>query len=533
MPPPTRCGSWPSWPSITASTNCASRTRRTSSCRMCEEPISTRCGRSSTRPVSARPISTRSSDIIACPGLDYCSLANARSIPVAQKISQRFAANGKGETLGELKLKISGCINACGHHHAGHIGILGVDKKGVENYQLSLGGSEAEDTSLGKITGPGFDEDGVVDAVETATDVYLRAAPGWRALPRHLSPHRHGPVQGGALWLMPAPECEFRFRDDEPVSIRPSPSTLSPNRPTPLAVRIEPGDDARAVAAVPRPARLVEVNFPAFGDGRGYSAARILREAGYTGELRAVGDVLVDQIAYMRRCGFDTFAPDKPLDEAMRERAFPAGRMSISTPPMDACRSGTFAMAEADPSRVTRPASATASTLAPRFSEADAIRLNRMFRGRRYAGHAAQRDRGRAGRRTRDRVQLRRGKRGAAASGCQIDPSLPVLFLDTGKHFAETLAYRDLLVERLGLTGLRNLTPDPDIWREGRDRPALVLRSRWLLRNPQGPAAGQRAIGLRCHDYRAQGIPVLHPRQPAAFRSGYSRMRKAGSRSTR
>ena len=113
-------------------------------------------------------------DIIACPGLDYCSLANARSIPVAQKISERFEANGKGDALGQLKLKISGCINACGHHHAGHIGILGVDKKGVENYQLLLGGSEAEDVSLGKITGPGFSEDGIVDAVETAADVYLR-----------------------------------------------------------------------------------------------------------------------------------------------------------------------------------------------------------------------------------------------------------------------------------------------------------------------------------------------------------------------
>ena len=112
-------------------------------------------------------------DIIACPGLDYCSLANARSIPVAQKISERFASSGKGDALGELKLKISGCINACGHHHAGHIGILGVDKKGLENYQLLLGGSEAADTSLGKITGPGFDEDGIVDAVEKAADVYL------------------------------------------------------------------------------------------------------------------------------------------------------------------------------------------------------------------------------------------------------------------------------------------------------------------------------------------------------------------------
>ncbi len=112
-------------------------------------------------------------DIIACPGLDYCSLANARSIPLAQRISTRFAEKGKTEQLGELKLKISGCINACGHHHAGHIGILGVDKKGTENYQLLLGGSEAEDTALGKITGRGFDEDGVIDAIETVTDIYL------------------------------------------------------------------------------------------------------------------------------------------------------------------------------------------------------------------------------------------------------------------------------------------------------------------------------------------------------------------------
>lgn len=112
-------------------------------------------------------------DIIACPGLDYCSLANARSIPVAQKIATRFADLGRQRELGELKVKISGCINACGHHHAGHIGILGVDRKGVENYQLSLGGSGAEDVSLGQITGPGFSEDGIVDAVEKATDVYL------------------------------------------------------------------------------------------------------------------------------------------------------------------------------------------------------------------------------------------------------------------------------------------------------------------------------------------------------------------------
>ena len=112
------------------------------------------------------------SDIIACPGLDYCSLANARSIPVAQKIAQRFADAERQRDIGELKLKISGCINACGHHHAGHIGILGVDRKGTENYQLLLGGSGAQDVSLAKIMGPGFDEDGVVDAVEKVVERY-------------------------------------------------------------------------------------------------------------------------------------------------------------------------------------------------------------------------------------------------------------------------------------------------------------------------------------------------------------------------
>ncbi|WP_298686781.1 nitrite/sulfite reductase [uncultured Sphingomonas sp.] len=112
------------------------------------------------------------SDIIACPGLDYCSLANARSIPLAQKIANRFASMERQRDLGELKLKISGCINACGHHHAGHIGILGVDKRGAENYQLLLGGSGAEDASLGNITGPGFDEDGIVDAIERTVETY-------------------------------------------------------------------------------------------------------------------------------------------------------------------------------------------------------------------------------------------------------------------------------------------------------------------------------------------------------------------------
>jgi len=113
------------------------------------------------------------SDTIACPGLDYCNLANARSIPLAQEISTHFADLDKQYDIGELKIKISGCINACGHHHVGHIGILGVDKKGTEFYQISLGGSADEKASLGDITGQAFTEDKVVDAVDTIVETYL------------------------------------------------------------------------------------------------------------------------------------------------------------------------------------------------------------------------------------------------------------------------------------------------------------------------------------------------------------------------
>lgn len=113
-------------------------------------------------------------DIIACPGLDYCALANARSIPIAQEISRRFASLERQRDIGELKLKISGCINACGHHHVGHIGILGVEKKGAELYQVTLGGSADENTTVGEIVGRGFGPDEITDAIETVVETYLR-----------------------------------------------------------------------------------------------------------------------------------------------------------------------------------------------------------------------------------------------------------------------------------------------------------------------------------------------------------------------
>jgi sulfite reductase (NADPH) hemoprotein beta-component len=113
------------------------------------------------------------SDIICCPGLDYCDLANARSIPIAQEMSRRFADRARAQAIGELKIKISGCINACGHHHVGHIGILGVDKKGTEYYQVTLGGSADETASLGEIVGPAFCEAELPEAIDLIVETYM------------------------------------------------------------------------------------------------------------------------------------------------------------------------------------------------------------------------------------------------------------------------------------------------------------------------------------------------------------------------
>lgn len=119
------------------------------------------------------------SDIIACPGMDYCALATARSIPVAQEIAQRFQALGLEQEIGAMKIKISGCINACGHHHVGHIGVLGLDKAGVESYQITLGGDGTETASIGERAGPGFAYDEIVPAIERLVAAYLaqRAGP--------------------------------------------------------------------------------------------------------------------------------------------------------------------------------------------------------------------------------------------------------------------------------------------------------------------------------------------------------------------
>jgi len=121
----------------------------------------------------AVPNSGLITDLIACPGMDYCALATARSIPLAQRISERFGELDRQHDIGKIQVKISGCINACTHHHVGHIGILGVDKKGQEFYQITLGGRADENAKIGKILGAGFSTDEIVDAVETIVNTYL------------------------------------------------------------------------------------------------------------------------------------------------------------------------------------------------------------------------------------------------------------------------------------------------------------------------------------------------------------------------
>ena len=126
------------------------------------------------------------SDMIACPGLDYCNLANARSLPLAEKIFRQFPDPARRAEIGRLRLNISGCINACGHHHAADIGILGVNKKGVEHFQITLGGRAGEDGAIGRIIGPSFAEDDVPEVIETIVDLYLATRRDGESFGEHL-----------------------------------------------------------------------------------------------------------------------------------------------------------------------------------------------------------------------------------------------------------------------------------------------------------------------------------------------------------
>ncbi len=181
-------------PSASATANCASRTTRTCCCPGCARASCSRSGRRPRAAGFATPNIGLITDMIACPGGDFCALANARSIPVAAQITERFADLDEQYDIGDIDLHISGCINSCGHHHSGHIGILGVDKDGAEWYQLTLGGSDGSTASgasvPGKVIGPSFAADEVADAIEAVIDTYRRERASRRALHRHRAPPR-------------------------------------------------------------------------------------------------------------------------------------------------------------------------------------------------------------------------------------------------------------------------------------------------------------------------------------------------------
>ena len=231
---------------------------------------------------------------------------------------RRFADLDRQHEIGELKIKISGCINACGHHHAGHIGILGVDKKGVEFYQLQLGGSGAEDATIGTIMGPGFGEHEIADAVERVVDVISRsarranasstpiAASAW-SRSRHAAYQEPGRmtrlIKDGAY----AEDIYARVADDAPLpdgAVRSCRCRASRRSAMPCwratrrsASGCKPARMPELLGADVHRFSLVALEFPKFRDGRAFSWARMLRtRLGFTGEIRAVGDFLYDQI---------------------------------------------------------------------------------------------------------------------------------------------------------------------------------------------------------------------------------------------
>ena len=270
------------------------------------------------------------SDVIACPGLDYCNLANARSIPVAQAISRRFADLKRLNDIGDLRINISGCINACGHHHVGNIGLLGVDKKGEEYYQVTLGGSDDENATLGELVGPAFPYDAIVDAVETIVNTYMdRREPGEQFLATYrrvgLGPFKESLYgahpKDNALrpdpWVSVADEAELPESDPAIVSFERwgRDRALLARRNGPLGLRLRSDQPPEGVADDLAAFDLIALEFPKFTDGRAYSYARLLRERyGFEGELRAVGNVLRDQLFFMRRCGFDAFEVADDVD---------------------------------------------------------------------------------------------------------------------------------------------------------------------------------------------------------------------------
>ena len=278
-------------------------------------------------------------DIICCPGGDFCSLANAKSIPIAESIQRRFDDLDYLFDLGDIDLNISGCMNACGHHHVGNIGMLGVDKNGEEWYQVSIGGDQGMQASLGKVIGPSFAAKEHAGCRGAADRRVRRATPRRRTLHRHGAPSRHRSSSRSAS--MPQLIKDRAIADDAWTLVRDVEllATVSADVAVivPLAywtqhrdalsargkvgVWLAPSDDPAKLGDDVGNLPLIAVDFPQFTDGRGYSIGRLLREKfGFRSELRAIGDILRDQLYYLHACGFNAFAvrPDRSIADALK-----------------------------------------------------------------------------------------------------------------------------------------------------------------------------------------------------------------------
>jgi uncharacterized protein (DUF934 family) len=262
-------------------------------------------------------------DMIACPGGDFCSLANARSLPIAEAITQRYQDIDELYDIGEIDLNISGCINSCGHHHAGHIGILGVDKDGKEWYQVTLGGSNGSDLSgtatPGKVVGPSFSAAEVPEVIEAVLDTYRREreAVDGRNLLRHVQARGHRTLQGGRQ-RGPLRRKGSRVMEQTLKIIGPDAHAAESQGVNVLQLANDADPLEVSVEGVDR----IELNFPKFTDGRAYSQAMLIRRRlGFRGDLRATGDVLIDQLVQMQRTGFSSavLRADKDVAEAKRQ----------------------------------------------------------------------------------------------------------------------------------------------------------------------------------------------------------------------
>ena len=263
-------------------------------------------------------------DMIACPGGDFCALANARSIPIAEAITERYQDLDELDDLGEIDLHISGCINSCGHHHSGHIGILGVDKDGKEWYQVTLGGSDGSALSgapqPGKVVGPSFSAAEVPDVIEAVLNTY-RDTP--RRRPARPSSTRCAASASSLSRPPPTARASRSRRPHEQDACNSIAAEDHVDDGDPNVLQLANDADPLAIEVCLDDVERIDLDFPKFTDGRAYSQAFLLRRRlGFKGDIRATGDVLIDQLVQMQRTGFSSAVLKEGVDASAAQRQF-------------------------------------------------------------------------------------------------------------------------------------------------------------------------------------------------------------------